>query len=163
MPTVRVKENEPFEVAMRRFKRTVEKTGLLTEQRREQVAFEVVDPDRRHVERSGQRMGERGAYEQRAGEAGALGVGDGGQIRGASPAPGEQLPRQGHHATHMIPRRQLRHDASIHFVHRDLRMHDMAEQPPGRTGARARGRFVESDAGFVARGLDSEDQHEVRF
>ena len=26
MPTVRVKENEPFEVAMRRFKRTVEKT-----------------------------------------------------------------------------------------------------------------------------------------
>jgi len=28
MPTVRVKENEPFEVAMRRFKRTVEKTGL---------------------------------------------------------------------------------------------------------------------------------------
>ena len=33
MPTVRVKENEPFEVAMRRFKRTVEKTGLLTELR----------------------------------------------------------------------------------------------------------------------------------
>ncbi len=33
MPIVRVKENEPFEVAMRRFKRTVEKTGLLTELR----------------------------------------------------------------------------------------------------------------------------------
>jgi len=33
MPTVRIKENEPFEVAMRRFKRTVEKTGLLTELR----------------------------------------------------------------------------------------------------------------------------------
>jgi small subunit ribosomal protein S21 len=33
MPHVRVKENEPFEVAMRRFKRTVEKTGLLTELR----------------------------------------------------------------------------------------------------------------------------------
>jgi small subunit ribosomal protein S21 len=33
MPSVRVKENEPFEVAMRRFKRTVEKTGLLTELR----------------------------------------------------------------------------------------------------------------------------------
>ena len=33
MTTVRVKENEPFEVAMRRFKRTVEKTGLLTELR----------------------------------------------------------------------------------------------------------------------------------
>ncbi len=33
MPSVRVKENEPFEVAMRRFKRGVEKTGLLTELR----------------------------------------------------------------------------------------------------------------------------------
>jgi small subunit ribosomal protein S21 len=33
MPTVRVKENEPFEVALRRFKRTVEKMGLLTELR----------------------------------------------------------------------------------------------------------------------------------
>ena len=30
MPAIRVKENEPFEVAMRRFKRAVEKTGLLT-------------------------------------------------------------------------------------------------------------------------------------
>ena len=33
MTTVRLKENEPFEVALRRFKRTVEKTGLLTELR----------------------------------------------------------------------------------------------------------------------------------
>lgn len=33
MTTVRVKENEPFDVALRRFKRTVEKTGLLTELR----------------------------------------------------------------------------------------------------------------------------------
>ena len=33
MPAIRLKENEPFEVAIRRFKRTVEKTGLLTELR----------------------------------------------------------------------------------------------------------------------------------
>jgi small subunit ribosomal protein S21 len=33
MPSVRLKENEPFEVAMRRFKRTIEKMGLLTELR----------------------------------------------------------------------------------------------------------------------------------
>ncbi|QRN41633.1 MAG: 30S ribosomal protein S21 [Neisseriaceae bacterium] len=37
MPSVRVKENEPFEVAMRRFKRSVEKTGLLTELRAREV------------------------------------------------------------------------------------------------------------------------------
>ena len=34
MPTIRVKENEPFEVALRRFKRTIEKSGLLTERLR---------------------------------------------------------------------------------------------------------------------------------
>ncbi|MDQ7988172.1 30S ribosomal protein S21 [Uliginosibacterium paludis] len=33
MPGVRVKENEPFEVAIRRFKRTIEKAGTLTELR----------------------------------------------------------------------------------------------------------------------------------
>ncbi|NLA51400.1 MAG: 30S ribosomal protein S21 [Alcaligenaceae bacterium] len=33
MPQVRIKDNEPFEVALRRFKRGIEKTGLLTELR----------------------------------------------------------------------------------------------------------------------------------
>jgi len=31
MPQVRVKENEPFEIAMRRFKRACEKAGVLAE------------------------------------------------------------------------------------------------------------------------------------
>lgn len=34
MPSVRVRENEPFEVALRRFKRSCEKAGILTETRR---------------------------------------------------------------------------------------------------------------------------------
>jgi len=34
MPNVRVKEHEPFEVAMRRFKRSCEKAGVLAEVRR---------------------------------------------------------------------------------------------------------------------------------
>ncbi len=33
MPNVRVRENEPFEVAMRRFKRTCEKAGTLADVR----------------------------------------------------------------------------------------------------------------------------------
>jgi small subunit ribosomal protein S21 len=33
MPSVRVRENEPFEVALRRFKRTCEKAGVLTDLR----------------------------------------------------------------------------------------------------------------------------------
>lgn len=34
MPSVRVKENEPAEAALRRFKRTCEKAGILSEARR---------------------------------------------------------------------------------------------------------------------------------
>ena len=33
MTTVRVKENEPYEIALRRFKRTIEKLGLLNDLR----------------------------------------------------------------------------------------------------------------------------------
>lgn len=36
MPFVRVKENEPFDVALRRFKRSCEKAGVLSEVRRRQ-------------------------------------------------------------------------------------------------------------------------------
>ncbi|ALS99495.1 MULTISPECIES: 30S ribosomal protein S21 [Alteromonadaceae] len=34
MPIVKVKENEPFDVALRRFKRSCEKAGVLSEVRR---------------------------------------------------------------------------------------------------------------------------------
>lgn len=34
MPLVRVKDNEPFDVALRRFKRSCEKAGVLAEVRR---------------------------------------------------------------------------------------------------------------------------------
>lgn len=46
MPSVRVKENEPFEVAMRRFKRSCEKAGLLTEVRRREF-FEKPSQERK--------------------------------------------------------------------------------------------------------------------
>lgn len=34
MPSVRIKENEPFDVALRRFKRSCEKAGVMAEVRR---------------------------------------------------------------------------------------------------------------------------------
>ena len=34
MPSVRIKENEPFDVALRRFKRSCEKAGILAEVRK---------------------------------------------------------------------------------------------------------------------------------
>ena len=47
MTTIRVKENEPFEVAMRRFKRTIEKNGLLTELRAREF-YEKPTAERKH-------------------------------------------------------------------------------------------------------------------
>ncbi|MGR9071604.1 MAG: 30S ribosomal protein S21 [Gammaproteobacteria bacterium] len=34
MPSIKVKENEPFDIAIRRFKRSCEKAGILSEVRR---------------------------------------------------------------------------------------------------------------------------------
>ena len=34
MPSVKVRENEPFDIALRRFKRSCEKAGVLSEVRR---------------------------------------------------------------------------------------------------------------------------------
>ena len=34
MPTVKLRENEPFDIALRRFKRSCEKAGILSEVRR---------------------------------------------------------------------------------------------------------------------------------
>ena len=37
MPNVKVRENEPFEIALRRFKRTCEKAGVLAETRKREL------------------------------------------------------------------------------------------------------------------------------
>lgn len=46
MPNVRVRDNEPFEVALRRFKRTCEKAGVLTDLRKHE-AFEKPSQERK--------------------------------------------------------------------------------------------------------------------
>ena len=38
MPVIKVRENEPFDVALRRFKRSCEKAGVLAEVRRRECA-----------------------------------------------------------------------------------------------------------------------------
>ena len=39
MPVIRVRENEPFDVALRRFKRSCEKAGILADVRARQLPF----------------------------------------------------------------------------------------------------------------------------
>ncbi len=46
MPSIRVKENEPFDIALRRFKRSCEKAGILYETRRREF-FEKPTAERK--------------------------------------------------------------------------------------------------------------------
>ena len=46
MPNARVRDNEPFEVALRRFKRTCEKAGVLTDLRKKEF-FEKPSQERK--------------------------------------------------------------------------------------------------------------------
>jgi len=43
MPSVKVRENEPFEIALRRFKRTCEKAGVVAEVRSREKAGVVAE------------------------------------------------------------------------------------------------------------------------
>lgn len=67
MPSVRVRENEYFDAALRRFKRACEKAGVLTELRRREF-YEKPTQERkrkkaaavkRHMKRSNRPMGSR--------------------------------------------------------------------------------------------------------
>ena len=46
MTTVHIKENEPFDVALRRFRRTIERNGLITELRA-RTAYEKPTTERK--------------------------------------------------------------------------------------------------------------------
>jgi small subunit ribosomal protein S21 len=51
MPAVKLKENEPFDVALRRFKRSCEKAGVLAEVRRREF-YEKPTTERKRKEAS---------------------------------------------------------------------------------------------------------------
>lgn len=46
MPSVKIRDNEPFEIAIRRFKRSCEKAGVLSESRRRE-AYEKPTAERK--------------------------------------------------------------------------------------------------------------------
>ncbi|WP_006786069.1 30S ribosomal protein S21 [Thiorhodospira sibirica] len=63
MPHVRIKENEPFEVALRRFKRTCEKAGVLTEVRRREFYEKPTEVRKRKAAAAVKRQAKRVAKE----------------------------------------------------------------------------------------------------
>ena len=64
MPSVRVKENEYFDAALRRFKRACEKAGILTELRRREY-YEKPSEVRRRARLRAERRAKRARNVQR--------------------------------------------------------------------------------------------------
>lgn len=69
MPSVKVRENEPFELALRRFKRTCEKAGVLAETRKRE-SYEKPTQERKRkraaaVKRHLRRLSRDGARRKR--------------------------------------------------------------------------------------------------
>jgi small subunit ribosomal protein S21 len=69
MPSVKVRENEPFDVALRRFKRSCEKAGVLSEIRRREFYEKPTTIRKRKmaaaVKRYAKKSGRGGAPRQR--------------------------------------------------------------------------------------------------
>ena len=98
-----------------------------------------------------QRARDAGADEQRARQSRSLRVSDAVQIRELEVSLGQRFLHEGHDSPHVIARRQLRDDAAVGFVHGDLRMERMRQQP-------ALG-VVDRDPGLVAGSFQSEHAH----
>ena len=64
MPQVRVKENEPFDVALRRFKRSCEKAGVLAEVRRREFYEKPTQERKRKMAAAVKRHAKKLAREQ---------------------------------------------------------------------------------------------------
>jgi len=65
MPIVRLREHEPFEIALRRFKRICEKTGILSEIRRREFYEKPTSVRKRKAAAAVKRQQKRTEFEQR--------------------------------------------------------------------------------------------------
>ena len=61
MPSVKVRENEPFEFALRRFKRTCEKAGVLAETRKREFYEKPTQERKRKAAAAVKRQARRAA------------------------------------------------------------------------------------------------------
>jgi len=64
MPLVRVRENEPFDIALRRFKRNCEKAGIVTETRRREYHEKATTERKRSMAAAKKRLAKRLMKEQ---------------------------------------------------------------------------------------------------
>ena len=121
------------------------------------VRREVVDAVERHVPRRGVGLGRGEADEQRAGQAGARGHGDGVDVAGGDPGRRHRPVHGGHHRRQVRAGGDLGHDAAEAGVLVDRRRDLVGQQLRGVAVA-----ADDADAGLVARRLDAEHDHRSR-
>jgi hypothetical protein len=114
------------------------------------VAFEVVDRDERFVEREGEGFGVEDADEQRAGQAGAFGDGDGVEVGEADVGFGDGLADDRDEVAQVLARGEFGNDPAVVGVECDLRGDHVRQddRPMAQDGC----------GGFVATAFDSEDK-----
>jgi hypothetical protein len=123
----------------------------IAEERRQKVAFEMVDADRRHAQGVGESVGGACADQQSAGEPGPSCVGDATDVSDAQPGLVQDLACEGQNAADVVARGELGNHAAVLRMHRHLRVQGMREQ----TAAGV----VQGYAGFIAGAFDAEDDH----
>src|SRR4029453_17441032 len=102
---------EQLTVSTRNEQRDKRKRRLrIGEQRRQQMAFEMMNAYDRLAEREAERASHRGADQQRAGKSGAFRVRDAVEVSQRRAGLGEHSLCEWHDALDMIARRKLRHD-----------------------------------------------------
>jgi len=118
------------------------------------VAFEVIHGDERFAEREGENFAVGHADDEGAGEAGALGDGDGVDFSESDFCLVERFAHDWDDFAEMLARGQFGNNAAVFAVDVDLRGDDAGED------AAAVG--DDSGGGFVTGGFDAEDQFFVR-
>ena len=108
-----------------------------------------------HAQTQCERLGKRRADQQGAGQPRSLRIGDRANLAERAPAIGKRLAQQRNEPPHMVPRGELRNDATVVAVHRNLRVQGVREQAALLIGER--------DARFVAGRFEAEDPHGAAF
>jgi hypothetical protein len=115
------------------------------------VGFEVVDRDEGPVKNIGEGFGDVDADEERTGETGSLGDGDRVDLAATDAGLGKGSFDDGDDGADVTSGGQLRDDAAVRLVERDLGRDDVGTDAASVDDHRG--------GGFVARGFDAEDVH----
>ena len=116
------------------------------------VAPDMVHRDQRYPQSIGRRFGEVDPHQQRTDEAGRIGHGDGVQLAARQAGVLQRLLGKTVDGLNMLARGDLRHNAAVFAVQRDLRG-DAVRQDASSV-------LHNGDGGLVAGGLNGKDPHD---